>query len=137
MFGRREEGWWWNGLSSMYGVTTVITTGKGTGWVEFDVEDFMDVVGDEAVATPLAEEPGSDEDEEAAVVAFGAGEFHLAIAQLLFHSDSVSDLGSRSTQVGPIHRLACTSARTFRARSSRPFDKCQWGDSGTNQTKMS
>ena len=54
----------------------------------------MDVVGDEAIAAPLAEEPGSDEDEETAAVAFGADEFHLAVTlKLLFHSDSVLDLG--------------------------------------------
>jgi hypothetical protein len=58
------------------------------------IEDSLDVVGDEAVATPLAEEPGSDEDEETAAVAFGADEFHPAITlKFLFHSDSVSDLG--------------------------------------------
>jgi hypothetical protein len=64
-----------------------------TGVVDV-TEDFMDIVGDKAVAAPLAEEPGSDEDEETAAVAFGADEFHLAVTlKLLFHSDSASDLG--------------------------------------------
>jgi hypothetical protein len=106
-----------------------------TGVVDV-IEDFMDVVGDEAIAAPLAEETGSDEDEETTAVAFGTDEFHPAVAlELLFRSDSVSDLGQLKLDQFVV--LVAVHVHAGKDLQSPLVAALQRGDSGTNQAKVS
>jgi hypothetical protein len=96
----------------------------------------MDVVGDEAIAAPLAEETGSDEDEETTAVAFGTDEFHPAVAlELLFRSDSVSDLGQLKLDQFVV--LVAVHVHAGKDLQSPLVAALQRGDSGTNQAKVS